>query len=1446
MDDEDLVFNILSGKDDEEQTKEQTTISDNQDPQPSPLNSNKDLDQTAQSTSQEINKKPENIADSFIPSYENPLDYINYFEVEKTNTKILKSVSNFLIEKQRRTSKLISVLDIEPKLEINKTIFTRQITTIFPKDDDLILCDSQGNIIFYSIKEQKITKEMKCPLPPKTSDENKIVNCLDITEEHDFLFTGYQLGTICIFDLKKNTCKYTINQICDWKPCIAIKFSYRENDNMFHILSSDINGSVSYSVFKNGAILGWRLVSTSKLIENRQNPIFFLKFLKISENYFGKINETAIFGALDAFYLYTLEPEINEIAVIEKPDYVKDNCAPDLQIGIGKPMINRYNKNTNDETNKLLMALSWGQVVNFYELTIKNGEVLYPILIGNYINEVSILRIGFLANSVLCFIDNKFIFKILNTRKINYGPVEVTRIIKNLVIPKTNKDSVLQNETLLERNVLPQKIIKDQENDDVIQNTYLYTIIENNSELYILCKDALYGGNLVDWEIFLNKLHKKEDYLSLFLIGIDIYQGKMNALLNIPSEEEIRKKKVGDFLRNIISEYVLFTTGSKKSGSFDSPEEIELISRCMNITIELCIEIESFDYLLKNIEPLFETIEYGEFFLVKLEPFILCDKIKNLLLSEEIVDDIIELYVKKDKFEMLSQLLLHLNIKCLDTPKIKKKIESLNLISPLIYIYMSGSEEKYFEPIKIMYDYFSFKAKEMSNFKNYNNALKDNSAKLVLNSKQYFGHKILWYCKICLTGRKFPDTEEKMKPDLFNKLICDMVYWLISEKIMNIFLDFDCKDFFSIIKNIFSMKLYHSKLVETAKDQNLKIPIIAALSNATCYINDIEPLSLIKYIVSFCQKKSDEVKLYLYDFVIYSFKENNLDKNLRIESAYFILSNYEKIIKNINHQELSSLIKAIITLIDDKMFYDNDYNKLLQSINSQIFDEVKLFLVDKMKQYQNCLSLFLDEKSQINNKINRLFGWIHNTFSTLTNSKLKTDFKQCILSCITKIASLNLEKFEAMIREVFPDEKKLIINKISKEDKTILFNYISLLAKLIRSTAEENEKQENIEVPILDEDPDMIIYILTLHIKLLCEYKKFDEILSVLQSCSLYPLEECLNLCLEHKAYDGAIYLYQTSGELSKAVDLVLERIENTTNDLLEDIKNNKNDINNNENILNVYLNELTKFLNDGIRVCEHNETETDDIWFNILNKLFYYETHLNELHKKYTDNKKKSIEKFQEKLLKDIKDLMEKMCSYVSITRIINVVSERNKNVGFKEFRELIMKIFTAYSHQTTILESVRRLFTNLILENENQFQRLNQEGELLDIDKCEKCQKEFNKEFKSKEKILIFNCKHNFHKECCGKERTSHGLEEVCPLCRQTDVEESNNNKMSGFVRKSTTILEEKKKNKKEFQVEVTFHTQKMFQKLTKLDKKLETKNKLMIYNSINEIPGGMENMN
>ena len=715
---DDIVFQILSQKEEKLDEKVETQIKNDlleektEKEQTNLEKDEKDDNIILTSDKPEKKKKEEKY---FIPSIQNPIDFVNYIEVEQSNTKITQAYSNFTIKNHKKETKLKSVLEVEPHLDINKTIFSKdkeEILSIYLKNDDLLLCDSLGNIFFYSLKEKKVTKTLNFPEKffslNASKDSDKIINCLDMTDEEDFLFVGYNSGIINIFDLTKNTSKYSTSKIHNNSPCIELKYSHKEKNN-FHILSCDQDGNVNYTIFKAGT-LGWRLSSTDKLIEKKSIPIFLLKFIRPKEFInnvpaIQDLHQTAIFASMDSIYIYSLEPQINEIDNITKPDYIKESYVPDIQIGVGKSLIN-YKTTKLDNTNKLIMAICWGKIIMFYELYIKDKFITTPIILGNYINDAPILKSGFLGNSILYFVDENLILKIINTRKANFGNIQLIPFTNKIKIPKINSEAELLKETLLDRNVLYQQKISDPENANIKKNLYQYTIIENNNSLYILCKNALYFGSLVDWKEFLSKLSQKEDYLSMFSIGIDIYQGKMNALLNIPTEEENRKKLVGDFLRDEISKYVIFSTGTKKSGAFDSQEDQNLIKDCMNISIDLCLEIDSFDYLIKHLEPIFDGIEYGDYFLTKLEPFILYDRIKDVILSEDIIDNIIKLYLEKNMKVILGQLLLHMNIKCLENEHIKKIIKDLNFDTVLIYLYMSGENEDYFEPIKIMYQYF--------------------------------------------------------------------------------------------------------------------------------------------------------------------------------------------------------------------------------------------------------------------------------------------------------------------------------------------------------------------------------------------------------------------------------------------------------------------------------------------------------------------------------------------------------------------------------------------------------------------------------------------------------------------------------------------------------------------------------------------------------------------
>ena len=54
--------------------------------------------------------------------------------------------------------------------------------------------------------------------------QKEIINCLDITDEHDYLFVGYNSGNINIYDLKKNTCKYSANKIMKERTVNTVLF----------------------------------------------------------------------------------------------------------------------------------------------------------------------------------------------------------------------------------------------------------------------------------------------------------------------------------------------------------------------------------------------------------------------------------------------------------------------------------------------------------------------------------------------------------------------------------------------------------------------------------------------------------------------------------------------------------------------------------------------------------------------------------------------------------------------------------------------------------------------------------------------------------------------------------------------------------------------------------------------------------------------------------------------------------------------------------------------------------------------------------------------------------------------------------------------------------------------------------------------------------------------
>jgi hypothetical protein len=242
----------------------------------------------------------------------------------------------------------------------------------------------------------------------------------------------------------------------------------------------------------------------------------------------------------------------------------------------------------------------------------------------------------------------------------------------------------------------------------------------------------------------------------------------------------------------------------------------------------------------------------------------------------------------------------------------------------------------------------------------------------------------------------------------------------------------------------------------------------------------------------------------------------------------------------------------------------------------------------------------------------------------------------------------------------------------------------------------------------------------------------------------------------------------------------------------------------------------------------------SEELWFKILNIFYQYEGKVSELSRinMFNEKKKKGTEKLSETISKEIKDLMEKMCSFVSVTQILNFVSEHNKNAGFKEFREVLSKILFSYSNFTNILYSTRKLLTNSILGDENNFLKLNLKGDLLNVQKCDLCKGEFKEGKGKKELIIVFNCHHAFHKDCIVKNKQQRNIE--CPICRELEIG-YDMHKGKSLINKNNVKIDQDSNEGNKFQVKVGANAKRILQKLERYDNRSLEKHVLMINNSI-----------
>ena len=1311
----------------------------------------------------------------------NPIDFVNYIEYElpKQNIKIKKDT--FILKKyenEQNIKFIVSELNPQEELSLLMLRGDADITAAVAYEDNIITGDIFGDIKFYSLKDKKLARTISCPLKKPTQ-----INAIDLSDDGDYAFVGFNNGNVALYELTSNKCKL-INNKAHTTACINVKFIQRIDKKTFKIFSSDEEGNVLSIIFKSG-LFGFSTDKVEKFFEKSKYPTFLIYPLNFKEdeiknqNFLKKIKKSVVLGNLQNINLYSLEPKKDKIFTFEKPNYINNTSIPDIAVGLGKHPSSNDSLFDEDEIH-LLLIISWDKVVYLFIIPVLNRELTYPLLSGYYVNDNQIIRIGFLNISTIYIIDIRGNFKVLNSRKFNLGDLQIEKDLLNPIIPSDNNKAELQNVIKFDGSILKQLILKTPTGS--IKETFLYSIMNNltKDELNVLTNKKLYNQQLLDYQKYLKDLQKKENWMELLILGMNIYKGKMTSLNGIPPNAEERKKVIGEYLQGLISQFLFTNAGSQqalnnnKNNYFDPSYENARIEKNMEITIEFCIEIESVDYLLDKILKIYESKKYKDIFLKKLVPFILCNKMIKFNIPEEIILDLIKLY--ESKVETLSNLLLHININSLDVPSVKEKLENLFLINPLIYLYVNGKSPDYFKPILSIYNKF-ISAQEVPNFVSYENLLKSNqvSLKELQATKQYLGHQLIWYIKKSLTGKKYPDYNKDMDKELYLKTMSKITYWLLNAEVLNNLIFFENKTFFDIFTYIFSNEEIISYLEENNYNDEAKKEALELLNNNS--FKNINPNDLVLYLINEGNKYGNQnylIFLYLCIFIVNVSKEMNLDKNNKKEAIKFIVENYSKF--NNVEIDLKKIINNIKNILDDLEFNADDFREILSIMNHHKFDEVKLYILKKTKNYKECLDLFLDEQSELKDKRKTIFTFINMTLTNLRQkggdkNQIFQDFRKFVMDNLIRLGKLSIDDLQSLIDTWYSKEKDEVLNALSG-DPEVLLNYVEILVRKIVNALKENEGI------IEDKEEDKTKAILKLHLKLLVMFHKKDRILSSLQECSLYPLDEFFELCTTMPEYIGEfdealIYAFKRAGNIEKALCLSLTFITFKYNQILENLYQKFN-----ENLYDIRVIEFNKAYNDTVNLIEENEqalSKDHEMWFSLLN-MFYL---LDDTFPTQRQFIPKENEKHTEEVSKLIKDklihLLEKMSTYVGVKTILDIVCEKNQNSEFREFKPLFLKMLASFGSQTHILHSVTDFITHTCLQKQYVLQQFYTKGKELDLDYCDVCLKKFSQTMKDREELLIFKCNHQEHQYCSFKGEENKEEIKICPICLRQEMEHS-----------------------------------------------------------------------
>jgi outer membrane protein assembly factor BamB len=309
--------------------------------------------------------------------------------------------------------------------DLNQIIFRSKKLTkyeinsfIMLEDNNLIINDQRGNIIIFSINENKIITKFNF----YKKRHKQIKKYLNIIVDNNILYISDNIGYLYSFDYKENKILWAKNYKIPFRSNLKINKNYliASNDNNNLLFYNKDNGEIIKSIPTEETIVKNQFINN---LSSNNNQLFFLntygslysvKTDTLKINWFLNINQTLDLNPSNIFFGSKIVNNKDKIVVSSAQfTYVinsktgsvilKKNFVP-----VVKPiLIDEYLFLITKNNLLIAMDLSSGKVIYSYDMNQKISE---------YLNikkkKVKFKNISILNNKIFIFLENSFVIKL--------------------------------------------------------------------------------------------------------------------------------------------------------------------------------------------------------------------------------------------------------------------------------------------------------------------------------------------------------------------------------------------------------------------------------------------------------------------------------------------------------------------------------------------------------------------------------------------------------------------------------------------------------------------------------------------------------------------------------------------------------------------------------------------------------------------------------------------------------------------------------------------------------------------------------------------------------------------------------------------------------------------------------------------------------------------------